>query len=141
MNRYMKLVHMEISRFWKLYVVLFVVTLFMQCGGIFYRLRSYMSQRQRNMEIELLTDAQYAVKHGAISLYGTLMNASFWILAPIALSIVAMLLYSVLIWYREWMGRNSFIYRLLMLPTARRNIYFAKLTAIILLARVWLHFN
>ena len=85
MNRYMKLVHMEISRFWKLYVALLVATLLMQCGGVFYSVRSYISNRKQNMEIELLTDAQYAIKYGAISFYRTLMDMSFWIIAPIAL--------------------------------------------------------
>ena len=134
MNRYLKLVHMEISRFWKLYVALLVATLLMQCGGIIYSVRSYISNRKQNMEIELLTDAQYAIKYGASSFYRTLMDMSFWIIAPIALSIAALLFYTAFIWYREWMGKNSFIYRLLMIPTARRNIYFAKLTAILLLA-------
>ncbi|MFC5651670.1 hypothetical protein ACFPYJ_21645 [Paenibacillus solisilvae] len=133
MNRYMKLVHMEISRFWKLYVVLFAVTLLVQCGGVLMAARDYMSRRQHILETELLTDAQYVVKHGAFNLYTAMMDASMWIVAPIALSAVTLLLYTVFIWYREWMGKNSFIYRLLMLPTARRNIYLAKLTAILLL--------
>ncbi len=68
MNRYLKLVHMEISRFWKLYVALLVATLLMQCGGVVYSVRSYISNRKQNMEIELLTDAQYAIKYGAIKL-------------------------------------------------------------------------
>lgn len=133
MNRYLKLVHMEISRFWKLYVALLVATLLMQCGGIVYSVRQYISNWKQHMEVELLTDAQYAIKYGASSFYRVLMNTSFWIIAPIALSIAALLFYTAFIWYREWMGKNSFIYRLLMLPTARRNIYFAKLTAILLL--------
>lgn len=133
MNRYMKLVHMEISRFWKLYVALFVVTLLMQCGGVLLASRNYMSMHQQILETEFLTDAHYIAKHGAFSLYRALMDASMWMVVSIALSAVTLLLYTVFIWYRDWMGKNSFIYRLLMLPTARRNIYWAKLTAILLL--------
>ncbi|BBH21208.1 hypothetical protein Back11_25530 [Paenibacillus baekrokdamisoli] len=133
MNRFVKLVHMEISRFWKLYAALFVITVLTQGAGVFFQARAYMNARNRDMETELLTDAQYIIKYGSHSFYNLLMDTSFWFIAPIALSAAALLLYTVFIWYREWMGKNSFIYRLLMIPTARRNIYLAKLTAIMLL--------
>jgi len=43
------------------------------------------------------------------------------------------MLYSVFIWYRDWLGKNTFIYRLLMLPTQRLNILFSKVTTIFLM--------
>ena len=43
------------------------------------------------------------------------------------------MIYVFFIWYRDWFGKSSFIYRLLMLPTKRIHIYFAKLTAIMFL--------
>jgi hypothetical protein len=42
-----------------------------------------------------------------------------------------MLFYVFFIWYRDWFGKNTFICRLLMLPTERMNLYWAKLTAIL----------
>jgi len=51
---------------------------------------------------------------------------------PILLSIGVLAIYVFLIWYRDWFGQNTFIYRLLMLPTARRHIYLAKGTAILI---------
>jgi hypothetical protein len=38
----------------------------------------------------------------------------------------------VFIWYRDWLGKNTFIYRLLMLPTERITVYAAKATVIML---------
>src|SRR5699024_2083981 len=62
----------------------------------------------------------------------SLANAthSLVFLAPVVLSIVGLLFYMFFIWYRDWFARNTFIYRLLMLPTNRMNIYFAKLATI-----------
>ena len=36
------------------------------------------------------------------------------------------MIYVFFIWYRDWLGKYTFAYRLLMLPTTRINIYFAK---------------
>src|SRR5690625_4962158 len=58
---------------------------------------------------------------------------SMWFMGPIALCIAALIFYVFLIWYRDWFGKNTFIYRLLMLPTARLNIFFAKATNIFLM--------
>src|SRR5699024_10331431 len=47
-------------------------------------------------------------------------------------SIAAVIFYIFFIWYRDWFGKNTFIYRLLMLPTTRLNIFYAKLSTILL---------
>ena len=49
---------------------------------------------------------------------------------PIAFAVGGMMLYCFFIWYREWNGKNTFVYRLLMLPTQRINIFFSKLTVV-----------
>lgn len=65
---------------------------------------------------------------GTFSFY-TITN-SLWIVGPIIVGITGLLLYSFFTWYREWFGKNTFAYRLLLLPTARMNIFFAKLITI-----------
>src|SRR5699024_2551778 len=57
---------------------------------------------------------------------------SIGFVAPIGIGVAALLFYMFFIWYRDWFARNAFIYRLLTLPTSRMNVYFAKLTTIIL---------
>jgi len=61
-----------------------------------------------------------------------MLNSQMWYISPILLCIGVLSFYVFFIWYRDWFGRHTFIYRILMLPTARRNIYFSKLTAILL---------
>ena len=39
---------------------------------------------------------------------------------------VILIIYVFFIWYRDWLGKNTFIYRLLMLPTARIQCLFGK---------------
>jgi len=51
----------------------------------------------------------------------------------LSISIAMLMIYVFFIWYRDWFGKNTFIYRLFMLPTERIAIYFAKLTTIMLL--------
>ncbi|SFS84768.1 hypothetical protein [Paenibacillus sp. BC26] len=132
MNRFLKLLHMEVSRFWKLYVTLFVMTLFMQCGGILYESNKYMQVVKDKMGPATSTFAKFAAENGVVSFSDMMSRANLFILAPIALCIGGLALYVFLIWYREWMGKNMFIYRLLMLPTERRHLYLAKLSAILL---------
>ena len=52
--------------------------------------------------------------------------------ARLPLCIVALIFYCFIIWYRDWFGKNTFAYRLLMLPTSRLNLYIAKATTILL---------
>ena len=47
-------------------------------------------------------------------------------MGPIALCVVVLIIYVFFIWYRDWLGKNTFIYRLLMLPTARIQCLFSK---------------
>ncbi|MBP3964259.1 hypothetical protein [Paenibacillus lignilyticus] len=132
MNRFLKLLHMEVSRFWKLYVTLFVMTLFMQGGGILYESNKYMQVVKDKMGPTTSTFAKFAAENGVVTFSDMMSRANLFILAPIALCIGGIALYVFLIWYREWMGKNMFIYRLLMLPTERRHLYLAKLSAILL---------
>ncbi|WP_308638927.1 hypothetical protein [Paenibacillus silvisoli] len=132
MNRFLKLLHMEVSRFWKLYAAMFALTLLIQGGGIMYESHKYMKQVEEKLGPGVTTYAEYVAEHGMTSFSNLMSAANLFILAPIALCIGGLALYIFLIWYREWTGKNMFIYRLLMLPTARRNMYLAKLSAILL---------
>ena len=58
---------------------------------------------------------------------------NIWFLLPILICVTAVLFYSFYIWYVEWKGKNTFIYRLLMLPTSRITVFWSKLTTISLM--------
>jgi hypothetical protein len=131
MNRFWKLLNWEINRFGKIYVVLLLMTLVLQFVGVItYSLR-FMNKVNKIMDDGYLSLSQYVQNFGKITFENYTYN-SFIFMAPIALGGVTLLLYVFVIWYKEWFGTNTFIYRLLMLPTSRINVYMAKLTAIIL---------
>lgn len=130
MKSYMRLVNFEINRFLKFYLLLIGLTLASQLIGVVVIATSYMSKAREMMAISQLSMSEYVMQYGALSIQNFLYSS--WFQLPILLCITVLMLYVFLIWYRDWFAKNSFIYRLLMLPTARRNIYFAKLTTIML---------
>ncbi|KIL40861.1 hypothetical protein SD70_10515 [Gordoniibacillus kamchatkensis] len=132
MNRYLKLLHYELFRIRKLYAALFALTLLLQFAGIFLFAHSYLNQVREAMFTESISAADYAAKYGPTSFY-RYTTGSLFFTGPIAICASALLLYVFLIWYRDWLGKNMFIYRLLMIPASRMSVYLAKLTAILLL--------
>ncbi|UKS27499.1 hypothetical protein LOZ80_00665 [Paenibacillus sp. HWE-109] len=133
MSRYRKLLNWEILRFSKIYGVLALITLVAQFVGIWSNANSYMNNAQEIMRLRSLSVAQYVAQFGPAKMVGNFQ--SLWFEGSIAVSAVTLLLYIFWIWYKEWLGKNTFAYRLLMLPTSRMNVYLAKLSALILF--VW----
>jgi len=129
MTRYLKLVNLEIRRFFSLYLVLMGVVAGIQLFGVIYDAKQYLGWIREevfkgNMKID-----DFLQYYGHISLSD--MNTSFWMTSSIMIAVAALLIYTFFIWYRDWYGKNPFIYRLLTLPASRMNLFFAKLTAIL----------
>ena len=130
MKNYLNLLHFEFNRFWKLYVFLIAFTVVSQIAGVVWMSLRKLGEAQEKMIVSQMSVTQYAEWHGKISFRDLLYSA--WFQLPIFLCITVLMIYVFFIWYRDWFAKGSFIYRLLMLPTARMNIYFAKLTTIML---------
>jgi len=130
MNRYLKLVNFEFNRFFKLYVVLVIVTIIMQIIAVIVESRRYMQEAENVIYGEMMSKADFIKNYEAFTMQRIVQ--SNWFYWSIAFCAVILLIYVFFIWYRDWLGKNSFIYRLLMLPTARLNLYFAKATAILI---------
>ncbi|KON70934.1 hypothetical protein AKG34_20595 [Peribacillus butanolivorans] len=131
MMRYIKLVNFEINRFSKIYISLLLITLVSQLVGVIIGTKSFLNRALDIMLEEKISEAAYVTNYGGIDF--TQIANSLWFQGPIALSAVALVFYIFLIWYRDWFGKNTFIYRLLMLPTSRLSIYLSKATAIFLM--------
>ncbi|MFE4240201.1 hypothetical protein [Peribacillus butanolivorans] len=131
MMRYLKLVNFEINRFSKIYLSLLLITLLSQFAGVIIVTKSLLNDARKIMSEEKLSEAAYITNYGGID-FSHIAN-TLWFQGPIALSAVALIFYIFLIWYRDWFGKNTFIYRLLMLPTSRLSIYLSKATAIFLM--------
>lgn len=128
MKNFLKLFNFEWNRFIKLYSILFGLVFVFQMIGLMLTVFSYTAS------IRLEVGKNNMSTESFIDMYGTFglenLGYSLWFLAPIAISIAALLFYVPFVWYRDWFARNTFIYRLFMLPTSRMNLFFAKLATI-----------
>lgn len=130
MKNFMNLLRFEVGRFWKLYMVLLAVTVISQIVGTIWMSRRQLKMVQEEMLMSQQTIEQYGMQHGKISF--EILLYSPWFQMPVLLCVAVLMIYVFFIWYRDWFAKGSFIYRLLMLPTARIQIYLTKLTAIML---------
>lgn len=130
MKYFIKLLNWEIVRFSKLYGALAIILVVSQFAGIWLSSQSYLSNVHTWMDGNGGTEALYAERFQKLNL-SSMLNA-VWYEGAISLCAIVLVLYIFMIWYKEWFGRNTFAYRLLMLPTSRMNVYFAKLSAIVL---------
>lgn len=130
MIRYLKLVNFEFNRFLKLYLVLIGATIILQIVGVIRSSQIYLARANDLIYKEFLPKETFIEQYGTISFNN--ITQTMWYTGPILLCIIALIIYVFFIWYRDWLGKNTFIYRLLMLPTNRLNLYLAKATTILL---------
>ncbi|MEH7076013.1 hypothetical protein [Neobacillus drentensis] len=130
MSRFLKLVNFEFNRFWKLYMVLMGVTILSQLTGVIVVAQTYVNQANKAIYKELMPMREFIVQNGKLSFHN--ITQTLWFLGPIGICLVVLSIYVFFIWYRDWLGKNTFIYRLLMLPTARIHVYLAKAVTILL---------
>lgn len=130
MKNYLKLVNFEFNRFLKLYLVLIGVVFVSQLSGVMLESVKYLNLADKLMYEELLSQKDFLEQYGQMSFMN--ITGTFLFFGPIMLSIATLVIYVFFIWYRDWFGKNTFIYRLLMLPTERLNVYLAKATTILL---------
>lgn len=131
MKRYLKLVNFEISRFMKIYVVLIAITVITQITGVIVLSKGYLKDAEQYLYGLPATKEQFINDYGLMSMADIVHTV--WFVGPIGLCIAALIFYVFFIWYRDWFGKSTFIYRLLMLPTMRMNIFYAKATTMMLL--------
>ena len=130
MKRYLKLVNLEISRVAKVLLGGLAGLFFIQMIGVWLTANRYMSlaneEIMRGETVQSILD-----NYSYMSM--TRFSDEIYFIGPIALCAGAVFFYIFLVWYRDWNGKNTFIYRLLMLPTARLSVYFAKATALMMI--------
>lgn len=131
MNNYLKLVNFELGRFIKIYFILAGITIASQLIATVLVANNYMKLFNEEIYTNGMTTEQFVETHGEFSLLHVQYSQLFDF--PIIFAAATLIIYSFFIWYRDWLGKNTFIYRLLMLPTARINIYLAKASAIFLM--------
>lgn len=119
MKKFIRLLDFELGRFLKFllptYLIVAVLQLFSTISTILNFNRTTQESLARGLDAETMS----------------LMSVRNITQTPLfSFSIVAIILvfifYSFFIWYREWLGKNAFIYRLLMLPVHRSYIFLTK---------------
>ncbi|AXI07925.1 hypothetical protein CUC15_02545 [Oceanobacillus zhaokaii] len=131
MKSYLKLVNFEISRFMKIYLVLIGITILSQLIGVIVVAKNYVANANEVIYVDSMPLEQFIEQYGKMNM--TAVVETLWFAGPIALCAAALIFYIFFIWYRDWVGKNTFIYRLFMLPTARLNVLLSKATAIFLM--------
>lgn len=137
MSDFFKLTHLEVRRFRYILAGLMVLTAIVQLGALVWTVSKELSWR----ETFLLRPENAGFVFPKLTFAWAVGDSEFWFVVSIMASITVLVLYVFFIWYRDWFGRHTFVYRLLMLPTQRRNIYLAKLTAIMLFVFAMLSFQ
>ncbi len=128
MKNFVKLTNFEWNRVARLIFILMIFTFVVQMIGVFFETSNYMWVVENLQRNEGLNYPQIIEQFGYFSFSNVTNSLLFF--GPIFIGIGGILFYIFLIWYRDWFGKNTFVYRLLMLPTERINIFFAKLATI-----------
>lgn len=131
MKKTIDLLTFELYRIRKAYFVLLAIIATMQIGAVVqtanqYLMRLEIFQRETNGNA-----INYLSQWGPIS-YSN-VQGSLLTTFSVILGIIAIGFYVFAIWYRDWIGKNNFSYRLLALPGSRMSIYWSKLLTILFL--------
>lgn len=124
----LKLTNFEMERLSKFLFTLMGLTLLLNLVGYIYTPMQHMGKINEYITQNSATTQQALDAFGRFSFYD--VTQTLWIVGPIAIGVSGLLLYSIFIWYREWFGKNTFAYRLLMLPVSRMTLYFSKLITV-----------
>lgn len=127
MRNFMQLLNFEFNRIFKLFVTLIVAIVVIETAGVIATAVSYLVQIKSQLNMGA-TEAEIVFDMEPFNLSYNLYQ--IWYIGPLVIGLVLIILYAVLIWYRDWLGKNTFIYRLLMLPTSRLNVFMAKLVTV-----------
>ena len=140
MNRYIKLVNFEVNRFFKLYIGLLIIVAISQFVSLFLVKSKYMQAANDANYASSMKATERFISSSGLLTFNQVANHLLFI-GPIVICIALMMFYVFIIWYRDYFGKNTFIYRLFMLPTSRMTIYFSKATTILIMVLSLLAFQ
>ena len=130
MKLFGKLVNFEFRRFLPIYIMLLAAVFLLQAAGVLYYAFMVKSEITESVMKLGVPKEQFLQDNGYVSI-GNILS-SFLFTLPIVIAAVTIFIYVLFIWYRDWLGKNTFIYRLLMLPVKRIQLFFSKLAAILI---------
>lgn len=129
MKKTFDLLAFELHRVRILYPVLVLIIALMQITAIVDTNQNYMSMLEHFQitgQGNLLDFKEYWGPTQFTAVTGHLAYVY-----SLFVGVFTLLIYSVVIWYQDWWGKNNLSYRLLALPGSRMSIFFSKLLAIL----------
>lgn len=131
MNNILTLYDMEFKRIYKIYFALIGILLASNIGATLFSIYSSPSRcsdREGNPITVNVLKSEEGIRYIYEYLIGDLTSITKMV---VAFSVLLCLLYSLVIWYRDYFSRSKTIATLLMLPQKRFNIYIAKFITVI----------
>ncbi|GGP15024.1 hypothetical protein [Oceanobacillus neutriphilus] len=131
MKLFGKLVNFEFMRFLPIYITLLVIVFLIEAASVIFYAFMVKSEITESIVKHGLSKEQFLQDNGYASMVNIL--SSFIFSLPVVIAAVTIFIYILFIWYRDWLGKNTFIYRLLMLPVKRIQLFFSKGATILML--------
>ncbi|MGL4821093.1 MAG: hypothetical protein ACRC5C_14135, partial [Bacilli bacterium] len=127
MKQFRALLHTEVNRLlFPMSVILILMGVLQTLGvlididGVNYAIQN-IAQNGLSQSVYAPPPAEvYKSTWTVLALFGTVFG------------IVAILIVSAVVWYQDWVGKSKYIYRLLLNPIPRWQIYVAKLLTVVL---------
>ncbi len=119
MKKFIDLLSFEMNRFLKFLVPALLLTAIVQFFVTFSKIGEF------NETVDMTLSMGGSVDQMASFSLQNITGSALYELSFLLIVLVFMF-YSFFIWYREWLGKNTFIYRLLMLPMNRSVLFLAK---------------
>ncbi|WP_149427085.1 hypothetical protein [Exiguobacterium acetylicum] len=129
MKQYIQLTNEEIKRSFKVYVIAVLVMAAIELLSVVVNVKLHERRIEDYLKSNTATLYEAFNDIGKITFVDAASLFSYVTLIGMAL----VLIYTVQIWYRDWIGETKYIYRLLMLPGNRASIFFSKLTTVFLI--------
>ncbi|MEI3604208.1 hypothetical protein SPD48_00770 [Pseudogracilibacillus sp. SE30717A] len=130
MKNFFKLLNFELNRFSKLYFVLLSSIGIIQIIITVLKARAYLTRANNAVLKGGMTQHEFIEMYSKFSMIDVIHSILF--AGTLAIGIAAILFYIFFIWYRDWFAKNTFVYRLLTLPTSRMNLFFTKVITIMM---------
>lgn len=119
MKKFINLLSFEMNRFLKFLIPTLLIT---AAAQLFVTISS--SLKYNNQLEKMIAQGEQLENIPNFSLHDITANGIYEM--SLMLIVLVFVFYSFFTWYREWLGKNTFIYRLLMLPTNRTYLLLTK---------------
>lgn len=136
-NKFLYLLVNEVSRGLKL-IITFLSVFF--AGHIALVIREIF--KRKNIVNEFIAEGntveQFVSSKGQFNFTMLLNNMTQILIMWLVFGILAIMVYSVIIWTREWYGNNKTIYTLMTIPTTRHSIILSKFLTVLLIGTTYI---